>query len=139
MTTAADFIAEARTWIGVPFRHQGRSRHGVDCIGLVLQVRGKFEPPWRPAAAANVQYRRNPQALLAAGIAENCIRLDRPEPAACALIQWPNQAHPAHVAILTPDTIIHAYAKVGRVIETTYGNPWVRWTTSLWRIPGIEP
>lgn len=25
----------ARQWIGVPFAHQGRSRMGVDCVGLV--------------------------------------------------------------------------------------------------------
>lgn len=25
----------ARQWIGVPFAHQGRSRRGVDCVGLV--------------------------------------------------------------------------------------------------------
>lgn len=37
--TGADIVAEARTWIGVPFRHQGRSRDGVDCIGLPVCVR----------------------------------------------------------------------------------------------------
>jgi len=32
-------VAEARKWLGTPFRHQGRSReHGVDCIGLIMQV-----------------------------------------------------------------------------------------------------
>lgn len=25
----------ARQWLGVPFKHQGRSRLGVDCVGLV--------------------------------------------------------------------------------------------------------
>lgn len=25
----------ARQWLGVPFKHQGRSRIGVDCVGLV--------------------------------------------------------------------------------------------------------
>lgn len=31
-------VAEARTWIGVKWRHQGRTREGVDCIGLPQQV-----------------------------------------------------------------------------------------------------
>jgi cell wall-associated NlpC family hydrolase len=26
----------ARAWLGVPWRHLGRSREGLDCIGLVL-------------------------------------------------------------------------------------------------------
>lgn len=29
-------IDTARTWINVRWRHRGRSRHGVDCAGLVV-------------------------------------------------------------------------------------------------------
>ena len=41
MTTQAGvvtetFVAAARGYVGVPWRHLGRSRTGVDCIGLVL-------------------------------------------------------------------------------------------------------
>lgn len=28
----------ARRWLGVPFRHQGRNRTGLDCVGLVIMV-----------------------------------------------------------------------------------------------------
>lgn len=31
-------VEQARTWIGVPFLHQGRTRIGVDCLGLVIAV-----------------------------------------------------------------------------------------------------
>jgi cell wall-associated NlpC family hydrolase len=37
-TTRADVIAEARSWLDVPYVHQGRSRAGVDCAGLVIVV-----------------------------------------------------------------------------------------------------
>ena len=33
---AAAFVAAARSYVGVPWRHLGRARTGVDCIGLVL-------------------------------------------------------------------------------------------------------
>src|SRR3954469_20730264 len=36
MTTAAEFIAAGRAYLGTPWHHQGRSVAGVDCIGLVL-------------------------------------------------------------------------------------------------------
>lgn len=36
--TADDLVAAARSYVGVPWRHLGRSRTGVDCIGLVLLV-----------------------------------------------------------------------------------------------------
>lgn len=40
-----DVVAEARTWLGVRYRHQGRSREGVDCIGLPVCIRGELGLP----------------------------------------------------------------------------------------------
>jgi cell wall-associated NlpC family hydrolase len=36
MKTRNDLVAEARKWLGVPFRHQGRNRFGADCAGVVI-------------------------------------------------------------------------------------------------------
>jgi cell wall-associated NlpC family hydrolase len=36
--TGKRIAAQARTWIGVPFRHAGRNRMGVDCMGLLAVV-----------------------------------------------------------------------------------------------------
>ena len=38
MLTADSFIAAARGYVGVPWRHQGRSRFGIDCVGLLVCV-----------------------------------------------------------------------------------------------------
>lgn len=39
MTTRADVVACARTWLGTPFHHASRLKHvGVDCAGLVIGV-----------------------------------------------------------------------------------------------------
>jgi cell wall-associated NlpC family hydrolase len=32
----ARFVEEARSFIGVPWKHLGRARSGIDCIGLLL-------------------------------------------------------------------------------------------------------
>lgn len=29
-------IAEARTYLGVPWKHQGRTKNGVDCVGFLI-------------------------------------------------------------------------------------------------------
>lgn len=34
MVDRADIIREARTWIGVTWQHQGRTRLGIDCVGM---------------------------------------------------------------------------------------------------------
>lgn len=34
--TRAQFIAEARTYLGCPWRHQGRTVSGIDCVGLIV-------------------------------------------------------------------------------------------------------
>lgn len=36
--TGEDVVLEARKFLGVPWKHQGRDERGVDCAGLVLKV-----------------------------------------------------------------------------------------------------
>lgn len=38
MQNRVDVIREARSWIGVRWTHQGRTRAGIDCAGLVVKV-----------------------------------------------------------------------------------------------------
>lgn len=38
VVTRQDIVIEARRWVGVPWRHQGRSQSGIDCAGLVVMV-----------------------------------------------------------------------------------------------------
>ena len=38
MTTHAEILTEARTWIGVRFKKGGRDRTGVDCVGLLWNI-----------------------------------------------------------------------------------------------------
>lgn len=35
---ASEIVAEARSWIGTRWKHQGRDRNGIDCAGLVIKV-----------------------------------------------------------------------------------------------------
>ncbi len=38
MPNRLDIIMAAREWIGVRWQHQGRTIHGIDCVGLILKV-----------------------------------------------------------------------------------------------------
>lgn len=135
--SASEFVAAAQACVGIPFRHQGRNEYGLDCIGLVKFARLKCGP-WALADKHDVTtYRRNPQARLAETLPRLATKIDEPELGAIALIQWPRFAHANHVGILTPGNIVHAYEEVKRVVETSYREPWLRWTVSLWRLQGM--
>jgi hypothetical protein len=134
-----EVVREARRWIGTPFVHQGRSRHGVDCIGLIVCVRAAFDG--FPEGMREIRnYRRRPaDGLLLDRVRHYCSQLTEPEPAALVLVQWPKDATPSHTMLCAGDTVIHAYQRVGRVVEVGYRAHWERWTHSLWRLPGVEP
>ena len=127
-------IAEARRWVGIPFRHQGRDGHGIDCVGLpivVCQALGligeKFEI---------TNYGRVPTGELLPRLQSHCAPLNRELPGSLVVIAWTKTA--AHVAVCTGETLIHAYESVGRVVEHGYRGRWVRMTHSVWALPGVR-
>jgi cell wall-associated NlpC family hydrolase len=128
-----DLVAEARLWIGVPFRHQGRSRVGVDCVGLPIVVGQALG--LLPATFEVANYGRLPTPELIARLARYCTPLAAAVPGCLITIAWTKVA--AHVAVCTGPTLIHAYESVGRVVEHGYRGRWVRMTHSAWALPGV--
>jgi len=131
---ANQVVQEARAWLGVPFMHQGRTRHGIDCVGLpivICQSLGII-----PRNFGLNDYGRTPSGELERRLLEYCTRIERPAPGALIVIAWTRLA--AHVAFCTGDSMIHAYESVGRVIEHGYRGRWVRMTHSSWRLPGVR-
>lgn len=153
--TAAEFIAQARTWLGVPWHHQGRSRLGVDCAGLpecVLAELSALPETYR----TRQNYGRRPTGELTETLERWCERVwvrahprDVP-PAAPGLLvrmRFPGTEEGAHLAICTGPTIIHAYrperrrgprAERSGVVEHNYRTRWLDLTVSLWRAPGVR-
>jgi NlpC/P60 family putative phage cell wall peptidase len=134
MTTRADVIAEARSWLGTPFAHQGRLRGvGVDCAGIVIGV----------AHALGISdfdhsgYGREPHgAMLTRLLNEHLIAIPVTEPAAVLEIAFARE--PQHLAILTDvDTIVHAYQRIGACREHSFGAHWRRRVRGIYRFPGV--
>lgn len=126
-------ILEARQWLNVPFRHQGRDGHGIDCVGLpivVCQSLGLLDERFDVA-----NYGRLPSGELVARLQEHCQPIPAAVPGSLIVIAWTRLA--AHVAICAGETMIHAYERVGRVIEHGYRGRWVRMTHSTWALPGV--
>ncbi|MAL80214.1 MAG: hypothetical protein CMN55_14095 [Sneathiella sp.] len=129
MDRGAEILTAARGWIGTPWRHQGRSARGLDCVGLVVMVARQIglTPVDLPGYA-----RRQDGARLLSHLHK---QLD-----VSSLHNWNNggiaifreSQFPIHLGFLARDkdgpTVIHAHAGRRRVVEellAPYGAPFL--------------
>lgn len=116
-----DAAARARALVGTRFRAQGRDpRHGLDCLGLVIAAHRlpsqqmpndyRLRGAHRDAllAGADRWFRRVAATAMRGG---DVLLLDA----------GPGQSH---LAVVTSDGIIHADARIGRVVETPGAPAW---------------
>jgi NlpC/P60 family putative phage cell wall peptidase len=112
----SDIVAEARTWIGTPFQHQGRTKgKGVDCIGLLYGVAKNLgiAPDIKSLPQEYIGYKRIPEngrLQAALNTYMEPIRMSQVGPGDVLLFAY-KIGQPQHVAIYTGDTLIHAYNK----------------------------
>lgn len=130
----ARFLARARSFVGVPFKHRGRSRTGVDCLGLVaccLQAVGREpqderlygrdpEPEAKKLRAALVDHFGEPYW-------DERQPLDALLPGSVVSMRWGRAIN--HVGIVAEyayggPSIIHALKANERVIETRLAGAW---------------
>lgn len=128
-------VLEARGWLGTPYRHQGRLKGlAVDCLGLVTEVGRSIGA----GTYDRLDYGRlpNPRRMLAElrdhleviAVCDAC-------PGDVLHISW--REHPMHLAIRTPDGMIHAYAQVGEVVEHPIDVEWRGRIRFAYRYPGV--
>ena len=138
----ADIVAEARAWIGTPYRHQASLKGvGCDCLSLVRGV-------WRALVGAEPQaappYSRDwaeasGEETLARAAREHLIEIEpaRFEPGDVLLFRY-RQNYPAkHAAIVTgSELIVHAHDGVA-VAEVAIAPWWRRRLAFAFRFPGV--
>jgi cell wall-associated NlpC family hydrolase len=134
----AKIVAEARSWIGTPFRHQGRLKGvGVDCAGLVIEVGRALgldvhDETGYAAVPDGVSMQRSCDAQMG--------RIERYGHGDVVLFSFGR--HPQHLGIVADyasggNSLIHAYAPNGRVVETIFDGIWIRRTVQAYRYPGV--
>lgn len=139
MVSRGDMLAELRTWIGTPVRHQGQRKGvAVDCKGLAVGVPRALGMPEAESIAAGV--RSYPKGFhgraLFDGLRETLIRVAEPQPADLLAILWGRDPFPRHLAFLTrPGWIVHAYGGAGFVAEVPLHAMRVH---SSWTWPSLE-
>jgi NlpC/P60 family putative phage cell wall peptidase len=146
MTRQQDIVAEARGWIGTPYRHQATTKGaGADCLGLLRGVwRMVFgaEPVAIPPYSPDWSEVSGREALLAAArtlLVE--VPLTDEMPGDVMLFRMRPGCIAKHLGIAARTgpaaTFVHAYTGHG-VIESPFSEPWRRKVIARFQFPGIQ-
>lgn len=132
MICAEDVVAEARTWVGTRWHHQGALKGiGCDCIGLVAGVAHELGMPEADRWLADYRrlaYTRAPDPVMLTAAAQEYlaeIGFEELAPGDVALFRI--GLRPQHFGIVTalaPRGLVHAYAPSRRVVENTFEGQW---------------
>lgn len=139
LVTAEKVLAEARAWLGTPYRHQASRKHvGCDCLGLLRGIwRALYdghEPEALPAYSGDWDLVEKREDLLMAA-ARHLVPAREMKPACVLVFRWQDHLPAKHLAILSqPQTIIHAYERAG-VVETTLGTYWRSRIAGIFNFP----
>jgi NlpC/P60 family putative phage cell wall peptidase len=143
MDMRARVIAEARSWIGTPYRHQASLKSvGCDCLGLVRGVwRGLYgsEPEALKPYSADWAEADGADALLEAA-RRHFLEKPLAEMAAgdVILFRWKPLHAAKHAAIVSgPKKFVHAY-EGHRVLESHLVPQWRNRVTGVFSFPPME-
>jgi cell wall-associated NlpC family hydrolase len=138
-TNRDEVVAEARRWLGVPWRHQGRTRAGVDCAGLVVMVAralgladyDTFGYSRRAHGQAFVEHFR---------AAMDGIRVAEAELG--DVLVFADHAYPCHCGFLTEKFeqphLLHAHISRRQVVEEPYIGEWPAKVRFAFRFRGVS-
>ena len=139
---AEKVVAEALSWIGTPYRHQGSAKGiGCDCLGLVRGV-------WRAIYGVECE-RPGPYAPDWAGGQEELLagvrrhfgeeRLSPPRPGDLLLVRWRPHLPARHAGILVAAScFVHAYEGGAAVTRSVLVPQWRRRVAAVFAFPGRE-
>ena len=140
MVTRAQLVTEARTWVGTPFRHQGRVKGvGCDCAGLIVGLAKHFQL----STFDVLGYNRHPTGRVLVDICDaemERIAIDEMAPGDVALLRF--ERDPQHLALIGNYlhgglSLIHSYVQGGGVVEHRLDSVWARRIVAAYRIPGV--
>lgn len=132
-----EVIAAARSFIGTPFRHLGRTPGKcLDCAGLAVVVANTLglEVDDRDA------YGRVPAGGLLESMldAQPCLKRVFRTYQEGDLLLMRFKGDPQHLAICGGDTIIHAWQAVGKVAEHRFSDEWRSRVVRVYEFVGVK-
>lgn len=138
MVSRATVVEAARSWISVRWRHQGRTRDGIDCVGLVVVVCRDLAI-WDYDVAG---YPREPDgSFMSHFFAAGGVRIPLLQAAPGDLILFRDSIYACHVGFVASSpfglTLIHAHTSRRCVLEEPLAGEWRKnWVAAI-ALPGI--
>lgn len=139
-TTGADVVKEARSWIGVPWRHLGRNRQGVDCVGLLVVVAHALDLSDHDDTA----YPKRPDGSFLRRFGEVMDAKPIKDAGPGDVLVFAHRDHPGHCGIVAErhsrPTLIHSHARRRHVIEEDLqqASPGIGRPVACYVLPGVE-
>lgn len=137
LPTRADVLRVARSMIGIPFVHQGRTRQGLDCIGLIVLTASelgygfedytKYEP-WPDGETI-------PRIF---GSHAGTVEEGKMQPGDVLTFWTRKRGWINHAAILSEYGIIHTMSTVGRVVENGWDPRWRKRIDRVYTYPKVR-
>jgi len=139
--TRQEVVDFARSCKNIPYKHQGRSKLGVDCAGILVML-GEWLGEYSENKEAR-RYSRNPASFsLKKELDKMLIQIDRQEIDCGDILLLKIVREPQHVGIVTDYSeqsfgMIHCYQSIGRVVEHRLNRFWAEKIVQAYQIPGV--
>jgi len=140
MATRVQIVEEARSYLGVKWLHQGRTRDGIDCAGLVVCVGNGLGLIQYDRS----DYQRNPNGSAFLHYFKDGGGVQKPvtEAKPGDILVLREGAYPCHTAIVGENrhglTIIHAFIVRKKVVEEQLIGAWLAKRVACFQYPSVE-
>jgi cell wall-associated NlpC family hydrolase len=131
--TRQDIVYVARLWIGVRYKHQGRSLAGIDCAGLIIKVAHHFGV----SDHDETTYPRRPNAASMIASLESHAKKVKREPLPGDIMLLSFEGFTQHLAIRSDRGMIHSYALARKVVEHPIDDVWRSRLVMVYEYPGV--
>jgi len=139
-------ITKARSFVNVPWVHQGRSKEtGIDCVGLIALTAQAFDLTYHDLAV----YSQQPDGItLHRELDKWFIQKELSDiiPGNILTFWVEHRSRPCHAGIITNDYrgslgLVHTWRNKGRCVEHRFveGSVWWRRIARVYEFPGVEP
>lgn len=135
MSTGEEIAQEAKKWIGTRFLHQGRSKEGIDCVGLVVKVAENLGY----SVEDEKGYNRTAQGYaFQKYFDKQAKKIKTSDIRPGDLLIFADSKYPCHVAIYVETKgipcIVHAHALRRKVLEEPFEGEWKSKLRGAYRI-----